>query len=51
MRVSVSASDRSSRFALSVAPTFGVRGSPVRTGMSMTLPRCTPSAGRMPPFG
>ncbi len=51
MRVRTSTSFSASRFAPFVAPTPGVRGSPGWMGMSMTLPRCTPSFGRQAPFG
>ncbi len=34
-----------------VAPQPGVSGSPVWTGMSITLPRCTPNSGRYGPSG
>src|SRR5665213_376890 len=49
--VSVGASFIGSRFAFFVAPTPGVRGSPGYVGMSITLPRWTPSAGRRGPLG
>ena len=47
----VAASSFARRFAPSTAPTPGVRGSPGYVGMSMTLPRCTPSFGRYGPCG
>ena len=49
--VSVGASLTASRVADAVAPTPGVSGSPGYTGMSMTLPRCTPPGGRIGPAG
>ncbi len=46
------ASLTASRFASFVAPTPGVSGSPgFEDGKSITLPRCTPSFGRIGPFG
>src|ERR1017187_9316882 len=49
--VSVTASLSARRLASLVAPTPGVTGSPGYTGMSITLPRCTPSFGRNGPSG
>ena len=52
MRVRLGASLTASRFAAFVAPTPGVSGSPgFEDGKSITLPRCTPSFGRIGPFG
>ena len=47
----VGASLTLSRLASRVAPMPGVSGSPGYTGMSITLPRCTPSLGRHGPLG
>ena len=50
--VRLGASLTASRFASFVAPTPGVSGSPgFDDGKSITLPRCTPSFGRIGPFG
>ena len=47
----VGASLTASRLASRVAPMLGVSGSPGCTGMSITLPRCTPSLLRIGPAG
>src|SRR5579862_9820087 len=39
------------RLASAVAPILGVSGSPMNSVESCTLPRCTPSRGRRPPWG
>ena len=51
MVISVLASERRRRFEPGSDAQPGDNGSPTATGMSITLPRCTPSGGRMGPFG
>ena len=52
MRIAgIGASDRSSRSASAVAPTFGVSGSPGNNGMSRTDPRWMPRSMRYGPAG
>ncbi len=49
--VRVGASLRASRLASGVAPTPGVSGSPGKSGMSATEPRCAPRSLRNAPSG